>query len=85
MRSRKTTQAPPPPSTPAAHAVALQILATTPSVREGLEPSRRNSRHNAGYEQSPDYGDPEPTWRSIIRGSLLIAAGAIAALWRKRH
>jgi hypothetical protein len=38
------------------------------------------------YEQSPDYGGPsEPAWRSIILGSLLIAAGAITlAFWLYR-
>lgn len=35
----------------------------------------------SGYEQSPDYGGPEPTWRGIILGVLaFIAVGFVVAL-----
>jgi hypothetical protein len=30
----------------------------------------------SGYEQSPDYGGPEPTWRGIAVAALVIALGA---------
>jgi hypothetical protein len=32
----------------------------------------------SGYEQSPDYGGPEPNWRGIILG--VIAFTAVVAL-----
>jgi hypothetical protein len=32
----------------------------------------------SGYERSPDYGGPEPTWRGIILG--VIAFIAVVAL-----
>lgn len=32
----------------------------------------------SGYEQSPDYGGPEPTWRGILLG--VLAFIAVAAL-----
>ena len=28
----------------------------------------------SGYERSPDYGGPEPTWRGIIAVALVILA-----------
>jgi hypothetical protein len=35
----------------------------------------------SGYERSPDYGGPEPTWRGIIAVVLVILAlGALVVL-----
>jgi hypothetical protein len=36
----------------------------------------------SGYENSPDYGGPEPTWRGIILGVLaVIAVTALVLLY----
>lgn len=34
----------------------------------------------SGYEQSPDYGGPEPTWRGIILGVAAFLALAVLVL-----
>ena len=35
----------------------------------------------SGYEQSPDYGGPEPTWRGVILGVLaFIAVAAVVGM-----
>lgn len=34
----------------------------------------------SGYEKSPDYGGPEPTWRGMILGVLAFIAVAVLAI-----
>jgi hypothetical protein len=35
----------------------------------------------SGYEKSPDYGGPEPTWRGMLTGLLIFAAVAALILF----
>ena len=35
----------------------------------------------SGYEQSPDYGGPEPTWKFLVAVALCLAAAAALVVW----
>ncbi len=35
----------------------------------------------SGYEKSPDYGGPPPTWRELIPVALVVALVTVWLLW----
>lgn len=55
-------------------------LAPHSEIKVRTAPRDPDRHGSGGYDQSPDYGGPEVTWRTLAFGALAFAAAALLFL-----